>query len=301
MSTYALVYLGAAGLAVLCTPIVVHVARVLNIMDMPGVRKIHAAAIPRIGGAAIMFGMLSMIVLVLLLDNYFGAAFRKMELRVVVLLSAGLFMFFVGLIDDVWDLRVRYKLLAQIFAAVVVCAFGIRIDEIALTNQIVVSLGWLAWPLTVFWIVGVTNAVNLIDGLDGLAAGIAAVTCGVIAIFAIYTGQSVMAVMMLALLGSLTGFLFFNFNPARIFMGDCGTMFLGFILAASSILCATKASTIVGLALPTVAMGVPIFDTFFSIIRRVLDRRSIFSPDRSHIHHRLLDMGLRHRHVVILM
>jgi hypothetical protein len=147
--------------------------------------------------------------------------------------------------------------------------------------------------------VGITNAVNLSDGLDGLAAGISAVACGVIAVFAVYSGQVVMAVLMLALLGSLTGFLFFNFNPAKIFMGDCGSMFLGFTIASSSVLCSTKSPVLVGLALPVLALGIPIFDTFFSMLQRFLNRRSIFAPDRRHFHHRLVDMGIKQRHVVI--
>jgi UDP-GlcNAc:undecaprenyl-phosphate GlcNAc-1-phosphate transferase len=242
-----------------------------------------------------------MIIPVLFLSNAIGDMFRNVQTKVVTLLAAGAFMFVVGLVDDVRGLRARTKLLAQIAAAVAVCAFGIRIESVSFADGFTLDFGWLAWPITIFWIIGITNAVNLIDGLDGLSAGISAVTCSVIAVFAIYTGQPVMAILMLAMLGSLTGFLYFNFNPARIFMGDCGTMFLGFVLAASSVMCATKSATIVGLALPALALGVPIFDTLFSMLRRVLERRSIFAPDRSHIHHRLLGMGLTQRHVVLLM
>jgi UDP-GlcNAc:undecaprenyl-phosphate GlcNAc-1-phosphate transferase len=147
--------------------------------------------------------------------------------------------------------------------------------------------------------VGITNAVNLSDGLDGLAAGVSAVACGVIAVFAIYSGQVVMAVLMLALLGSLSGFLFFNFSPAKIFMGDCGSLFLGFTIASSSVLCSTKSPVLVGLALPVLALGIPIFDTLFSMLRRFLERRSMFAPDRRHFHHRLVDLGLKQRQVVI--
>jgi UDP-GlcNAc:undecaprenyl-phosphate GlcNAc-1-phosphate transferase len=161
------------------------------------------------------------------------------------------------------------------------------------------EFGWFSWLFTIFWIVGITNAVNLSDGLDGLAAGISAVACGVIAVLAINNGDVVMAVLMLALLGSLTGFLLFNFDPARIFMGDSGSLFLGFTISSASVLCATKIETVVGLALPVLALGIPIFDTLFSMLRRFLERRSLFSPDRSHFHHRLLALGLRQRHVVI--
>jgi len=153
--------------------------------------------------------------------------------------------------------------------------------------------------LTVLWVVGLTNAVNLSDGLDGLAAGISAIACGVIAVLAIHGGNTIMAILALALAGSLSGFLVFNFNPAKVFMGDCGSLFLGYTIAASSVMCMTKSSAIVGLALPALALGIPIFDTLFSMLRRFLERRSLFAPDRSHFHHRLLDMGLRQRHAVL--
>lgn len=301
MGTYFLVYMGAGLLALAATPLVVRLARRLNLMDAPGVRKVHATAVPRIGGMAIFVAMLGITVPMLMLDDFAGGVSRKIYVQILALLAGGAFMFLLGLIDDVWDLRARDKFLAQIVAAAAMCYAGIRIDEISFNGWLTVAFGGLAWPITIFWIVGITNAVNLIDGLDGLAAGITAVTCAVIAVFALYTGQAVMALLMLALLGSLTGFLFYNFNPARVFLGDCGTMFLGFILATASVLCAEKASTLVGLALPSLALGIPIFDTFFAVLRRFAERRSIFSPDRCHIHHRLLDKGLRHRHVVILM
>jgi len=141
---------------------------------------------------------------------------------------------------------------------------------------------------------------NLVDGLDGLAAGIAAMVCGLIALLAFWTDQPAMALLMFALLGSVTGFLFFNFHPAKIFMGDGGSMFLGFLIGAGSVVCQTKTPTVVGLAVPFLALGVPVFDTAFAIARRrVLERRSVFAPDRGHLHHRLLDLGLPHRTVVI--
>ena len=149
------------------------------------------------------------------------------------------------------------------------------------------------------WVVGITNAVNLSDGLDGLAAGISAVACGTIAIFAIHSGDVAMGVFMLALVGSLSGFLVFNFNPAKVFMGDCGSLFLGFTIASASVLCVAKSAALMGLALPALALGIPIFDTLFSMLRRFLERRSLFAPDRRHIHHRLLDLGLHQRHAVM--
>ena len=156
-----------------------------------------------------------------------------------------------------------------------------------------------------------TNAVNMSDGLDGLAAGVTAIACAVIAVFALYsstlhTGAAhandvMMALFALTLLGSLSGFLFFNFNPAKVFMGDCGSLFLGFTIASISVMCVSKSATLVGLALPALALGIPIFDTLFSMLRRFLERRSLFAPDRSHFHHRMLELGLNQRWAVMVI
>jgi len=243
--------------------------------------------------------MMGLVIPVLFLPNIVGDSFRLIHSKIVVVLCAAGFIFFVGLVDDIRGLRVRTKLWIQLTAAIIVCSAGIRIESIAITDWLILDFGWLSWPFTLFWIVGITNAINLSDGLDGLAAGISAVACGVIAILAICNNDVVMVVLMLALLGSLTGFLLFNFDPAKIFMGDSGSLFLGFTIASASVLSATKTETIVGLALPVLALGIPIFDTLFSMLRRFLERRSLFAPDRSHFHHRLLALGLHQRHVVI--
>ena len=301
MNTYLFVYLASALLALAITPIVIWFARKLNVVDVPGARTVHEKPISHIGGTAIFLSMMCPTVAVLFLSNTIGDAFRDILPKLIALLCAAGFMFFMGLVDDIKinGLRARTKFAVQMAATIAVCALGIRIKSVAVTDWLTLDFGWFSWPLTLLWIVGITNAVNLSDGLDGLAAGISAVACGVIAVFAVYSGQVVMAVLMLALLGSLTGFLFFNFNPAKIFMGDCGSMFLGFTIASSSVLCSTKSPVLVGLALPVLALGIPIFDTLFSMLRRFMERRSIFAPDRKHFHHRLVDMGIKQRHVVI--
>ncbi|MCP4263605.1 MAG: undecaprenyl/decaprenyl-phosphate alpha-N-acetylglucosaminyl 1-phosphate transferase [Planctomycetes bacterium] len=301
MKTYLLVYLGSALLTLLITPVVIWLAHRLSIADVPGARHMHTKPISHIGGVAIFLSMMSLTICVLFLSNVIGDAFRNILPKVIVLLSAATFIFFTGLIDDIKTngLRARIKLLAQMVAAIAVCTVGIRIKSVVVIDWFTLDFDWFSWPLTLLWIVGITNAVNLSDGLDGLAAGISAVACVVIAIFAIDSSQVVMAVLMFAMLGSLTGFLPFNFNPAKIFMGDCGSMFLGFTIASSSVLCSTKSPVLVGLALPVLALGIPIFDTLFSMLRRFLDRRSMFAPDRRHFHHRLVDLGLKQHHVVI--
>lgn len=299
MRTYLTVYFGSVVLAIVITPIIIRFAQRHNIVDAPNIRKIHSRPVPRIGGIAIFLSMMGLVIPVLVLPNVIGHKFRLVQFKLLVLLSMATFMFLVGLWDDIKGLRVRAKLLAQFICATIVCCAGIRINSIGVTDSLVIHFGWFSWPLTIFWIVGISNAINFVDGLDGLAAGICAATCGVIVILTLHFGSVVMAIMMLALLGALSGFLVFNFSPAKIFMGDCGSLFLGFTIASSSVLCAAKTETVVGLALPTLALGIPIFDTLFSMLRRFLERRSVFSPDRSHFHHRLLSLGLRHRHAVI--
>jgi len=303
MKTYMFVYLGSAFVALLLTPMIIRFARRFRIAALPGHRHVHETPTSHIGGVAIFVSMLFVTIPVLFLSNVIGETFRDILPQVVVLLVTSGFMFAVGLVDDLkkHGVRARVKLAAQLIASVAVCATGIRIESVIVSGWFTLHFGWFSWPLTLIWLVGITNAVNLTDGLDGLAAGISAIACGVIAVFAVYSSNVVMAVLMLALLGSLTGFLFFNFNPAKIFMGDCGSMFLGFIIASSSVLCSTKSPALVGLALPVLALGIPIFDTLFAILRRFLERRSIFSADRGHFHHRLIDAGFHHRHAVIVI
>ncbi len=298
MLIYPIVYLLAGLVALLAVPLVIKVAMAIRIVDRPGIRKIHTERIARIGGVAILIGIMVAMVPVLFFHTLPVEQQTSSYTRLGVVLACSTLIFFVGLADDIFGLRARVKLLAQIGAAAIVCASGIRIEFIGIETM---SLAYWSWPLTILWIVGITNAVNLIDGLDGLAAGLSAIACGVIAILAFHSGQHMMAALMLAALGSLTGFLFFNFNPAKVFLGDCGSMFLGFFLATASVLSYTKSYAIVGLALPALALGFPIFDTLFSMTRRILERRSLFSPDRNHIHHLLVAKGLHQRHAVILM
>ncbi len=300
MRTYIAVSLGAFVLAMLMTPRTARLARAMGIVDVPGVRRVHRDATPRLGGLAVVLATLTMLVLVLMVDNVIGRAFRGVQTRVIALVAGSLLVFVGGVIDDIRGLRASAKLLFEVAAAVLVCALGVRIGSISIAG-VTLDLGWLSWPLTILWIVGVTNAINLIDGIDGLAAGIALITCGAITVLAIHLGQPVMAVLMLALSGSLAGFLLFNFHPARVFLGDGGSLFLGFTIAAGSVMSATKSATLLGLGLPALALGVPIVDTLFSVLRRALRRRSIIAPDRGHIHHRLLAMGVSQRRTAVLI
>ncbi len=299
MTTYFSVWFGSLVLALAVTPAVIALARRIDAVDRPGARAVHTQPVPRIGGVAIFVSAICLISAVLLLDNRIGDAFRRVSLQVSALLGMATLIFLVGLVDDLRGLPARVKLVVEVLAATLLCGVGVRVSALEITDGYLLPLGQWGTPLTILWIIGITNAVNLSDGLDGLAAGVSAVACAVIAVFAIYSENRVMAVFMLALLGGLSGFLFYNFNPAKVFMGDCGSLFVGFTIAASSAMCLTKSSALVGLALPILALGIPIFDTFFAILRRFLERRSLFAPDRSHFHHRLMDLGLKQRHAVL--
>lgn len=302
MKTYATVYFGSALLALVLTPLVSRLANAIGLVDPPGVRKVHTKPVPRVGGVVFVVSALLLVIPALFLDNVIGQAFRKVQVQFVTLLAAGVFIFVVGLVDDIRSLPALLKLVALLAAAAAVCGSGARIETITVDDWFVLRLGWGAWPLTLMWITAVTVGMNFIDGLDGLAAGISAIVCATIAVFALHSGQIAMFVLMLALLGSLCGFLVFNFSPARIFMGDGGSMFIGFMIGGGSVVCQAKSATLVGIALPALALGVPIFDTVLTVVRRaVLDRRSIFAGEVGHIHHRLLAKGLTQRGVVVLM
>ncbi len=215
---------------------------------------------------------------------------------------AALFVLAVGVFDDLFTVSAKFKLLALIAAASAVAGIGVRIDSLILHGYPDVSLGGAAWPLTILWLVGIAVSINFMDGVDGLATGVSAIAAAVIAIIAIYSGQVGFAVVAFALLGSLIGFLFFNFNPAKVYLGDGGCMFVGFTLASLCILQMPKVGTTMGLMLPVLALAVPVLDTVLTLIRRgVIHRGSVFSAERGQIHHRLLDLGLCQKHAVLLL
>lgn len=302
MKTYLVVYFGSVLVAMLLVPIVSRLAKRYHVVDQPGPRKVHQVPLPRVGGIAFVIATLALVLPMFFLNNAVGESFRQSRAQFITLLAGAGFMFAIGLIDDLRPVRGGLKLLGLIAAALAVCASGATVHASSAGSWFVLRTGWAAWLLTVCWIVGITVCVSLLDGLDGLAAGIAAMVCGILVILALWSSQTAMAVLMLALLGGVTGFLFFNFYPAKIFMGDCGSLFLGFMIGAGSIICQTKTSALVGLALPFLVLGVPILDTGLVIASRaVIERRSLFAPDRDHLHHRLLKLGLHHRAAVIVM
>ena len=298
MPEYVLAFAIAAGVALLIMPGVIFLAAKTGAMDAPDARKVHKKPIPRIGGIGIYAAfMVSMLTLVSVADLPSETAFE-----VTGLLVSGSLIVLLGIVDDYKNLPAKGKLLGQILAAcVLVIAFDVRIDFITDPFGDYLFLEYLAIPATIFWVVGLTNTVNLIDGLDGLAAGVAVIASITIFLVALQQQILLVAVLTAALAGAAFGFLYYNFNPARIFMGDSGSMFLGFMLAGISVIGAVKCAATIALVVPILALGLPILDTTFAIVRRYRGGVPIFKPDKGHLHHRLLDLGFTQRQAVLLM
>ena len=303
MGSYIAAFTAALVAGLFLTPLVRLLALRIGAFDRQGGRHVHAGGIPRLGGVALAAGWCFPLLTFFPLDAFGRGTLAHASSQVVGVVGGGLAICLVGAVDDVRGLRVLHKLIAQILVASFAFHQGFRIEAISLPLLGTLHMGAFALPITVLWIVGITNAVNLIDGLDGLAAGVcffAGLTGFVVAVL---NGSALVALVLASLLGVLLAFLFFNFNPARIFMGDSGSYLLGYVLATTSLTGALqqKASTAVSLLVPVIALGLPIFDTLFSMFRRFLERRPIFSPDRGHIHHRLLDLGLTQRRAVMIL
>jgi len=298
----AVVFVFAALLALGLTPLVRRVVLRYEIVDRPEARRVNTIPVPRGGGLAVCAAFLFVASLFLFLNQgavYVPVPSSLQPSEVAALLLGGAVAAGLGAIDDLFDLRARLQLLGQVLLACAAVAAGITIDFVAnpLGPGQIPFDGPFAAGLTIFWIVGMINSINWIDGLDGLSSGIAfiaAVTLGVISLTT-QVGQPLIAILCFALAGALLGFLRWNFNPASIFAGTSGVQFVGFTLAVLAILGTAK------VAVALLVLGVPIIDTFWIIVRRVSQGRSPFSPDRTHIHHRLLDLGLSHRQTVLVI
>lgn len=295
MYTYIFGLFTSLVIALIATPYVKKFAEKIGAVDAPNQRKVHTRIMPRLGGLAIYIGYLV---------SFFLFVPYKSKTEMIGIFIGGTIVLIVGILDDRFELSPKWKLLGQLVAAaVVIIPFGLKIGVVNLPYEgfIDFSNGWLAWlavPVTLFWIVGVTNAVNLIDGLDGLSAGVSAIAVATMGVVAMMMQDPVVSIYCFVLFGAIIGFLFFNFHPARIFMGDTGALFLGFNLAALSIM-GFKEAVFVSFIIPIVVLGVPLWDTFFAIVRRIVNRKPISSADKGHLHHCLLNMGLSHRATVI--
>jgi UDP-GlcNAc:undecaprenyl-phosphate GlcNAc-1-phosphate transferase len=290
MQTYVVAFTIALAVAYFATPKVKDIAIKVGAMDAPDARKVHKEPIPRMGGLAIYLGFVLAVL-----------ASMHISREIAGLLIGGTVILAVGIIDDMKQISAKTKLFGQILAAMLPILFGVKIEWLTNPFGDMLYLDYLATPLTVLWIVSLTNTVNLIDGLDGLAAGVSTIAAITILMVALQQNFWVVAILTAALAGSALGFLQHNFNPAKIFMGDTGSMFLGYMLAGISVLGTVKSAATIALVVPIVALGLPIMDTAFAIIRRYSHGHPIFKPDKGHLHHRLLEMGLTQKQAVLLM
>lgn len=271
-------------------------------LDQPALpRHRHPTPIPRLGGVAIFFAFLTVMALSFFVPDFPSPSYRFPLVVFLGVLGPALIVFAMGVYDDLRPLKGRSKFLIQVAAAVLLYLMGFGIHQLNLVFgnqflQIFISL-----PLTVFWVLLITNAFNLIDGLDGLAAGSALFSTVVVFITSLALGNNPLALVTAVLAGSILGFLFFNFHPASIFLGDSGSQFIGFLLSALALMASQKAPVMVAVAIPVVAFGLPILDVVLALVRRLLNGRPLFEGDDEHIHHKLLKRGLPHRRAVLVL
>jgi UDP-GlcNAc:undecaprenyl-phosphate GlcNAc-1-phosphate transferase len=294
MHSYFLLFGIAFIVSLAVTPLVTRLAFRIGAVDKPGKRKIHDKVMPRLGGLAVFAGFLAAASLLL------GEG-----PKVAGLLLGGTTILLIGIADDVYGLSPRVKLLGQALAAGIVVWSGIRIEFInnPFDGYFYLQLLGISFgvPLTILWIIAVTNAVNLIDGLDGLASGVSTIALLTFSLIAYQIGQTTVSLLAFALAGSIIGFLRYNFFPARIFLGDSGSMFLGFMISVLAVYGLLKGVAMLAFVVPIIVLGVPIFDTCFAIFRRFCEHKPIFQADKKHIHHRLMGRGLSHRQTVLVI
>lgn len=302
MRTAAVAFIISMVCGTLLTPFVRRLAHRFGVLDHArSSRKIHGHPIPRLGGVAIVIAFYAPMVGLLLFHSGVGQMFVAEREHVIGLFAGGAIIALLGLYDDLRGANAWKKFLVQFAVAALLYRLGFRMDVLANPFGEPITLGWLSLPFTMFWIVGVINALNLIDGLDGLAGGVALVAVVTTFLVALQRAHPLMMLFSSALAGAIIGFLFYNFNPASIFMGDTGSMFLGFVLATTALQTNQKASTAVAVLIPGIALGLPIMDTLLAIGRRAVRGRPLFQADKEHIHHRLMDLGLSHRQAVLVL
>lgn len=292
------------------TPYTIKLAKKLGAVDTPkDERRVNTTTMPRLGGLAIIAGfVVSIIYLIIILsiEKSINLYEDDMYIRLIGFFIGGLIIAGVCFIDDLKDLPPMVKLIAQIIAAIVVVCFGLRIENINIPFFSQVGLpNIFSIILTIGWIVGVTNAINLIDGLDGLSSGIALISCVSMLIIFALNGSPIIAILLItASAGALSGFLPFNFNPAKTFMGDAGSNFLGYCLSVISIFGVAKTYTLVVVVAPLIILGLPVIDTIVAIFRRIIKGKSIkaiMQADKGHLHHKLLKLGFSQKEAVLVM
>lgn len=316
MFKYILILSSSAALSLAVTPVVRRIAISCGAIDVPGGRRIHSAPTPRFGGLAVYLAIILALAMAGLTDSFVAATLLAHSAEAAGLFAAASVLMVVGLVDDRHSLRPASKLAGEILAGIIAVAAGCRIDTV-----VRIDLGWLSPAATVFWIVAVINAVNMVDGVDGLAAGISLIISATLYSISLYLGNIESSLILAALSGALLGFLCYNFYPARIFLGDSGSLLLGFLLAVSAIQSSSKAATVSAIMWPLLALGLPLAELALTMLRRTLrvvsvvrldrqtqryefcffGRAALFTADRDHIHHRLLAAGLTHSRVVAIL
>jgi UDP-GlcNAc:undecaprenyl-phosphate/decaprenyl-phosphate GlcNAc-1-phosphate transferase len=313
----ALAFVSSMVLSLALTPAVMKLAVLVGALDYPNERKVHNSPMPRMGGVVIAAGFFLTFAMMLIFSPSVILGSWLGEAEGVSLIASLMLVLGLGIWDDIEPLRPSQKFIVQVLLATIIYLAGFRISSITIPFlQENISIGYLDYPLTIVWIVGITNAINLIDGLDGLASGVSTIAFLSVFPIALYNGDVATAAMSLIIAGSLIGFLRYNFNPARIFLGDSGSLFVGFALSVLTIHSSTKGSATFAVIVPILALGLPIMDTLLSMTRRLLRSflpdevkpesflhklASMFHPDKSHIHHRLIARGLSHRNAVLVL
>jgi UDP-GlcNAc:undecaprenyl-phosphate GlcNAc-1-phosphate transferase len=274
------------------TPYMGQVGKKQNMVDMPGHRKIHEEAIPNLGGIVIFFGFLLSLLFVIQIEGQFRA-----------LLIGGIIILLLGVVDDIVNLSPINKFFIQMIPALIVIIYNSDLINNFIVNQLKSFdlLGYLLYPILIFWIVGVTNSINLIDGLDGLACGVSLIALITFFVLGLRQNLETLSFVSIALVGSMLAFLKFNFYPAKIFLGDSGSTFAGFILASIGALWVLNSGNILFIFISIIILALPIFDTLFAIWRRYQEHHPIFQADKGHLHHRLLARGISHKNVVFIL
>ena len=295
---YVYIFAVACAIAFLVTPTIRYLALKFSVIDRKNSRKVHTRIVTRFGGLGIYLGFIFAMLTVFLMR--FGP--KNMDLTPFwTIMMASTLILFLGAFDDVKGANAKIKFSIQILASLLLVNSGIVIRSIGIPFLGAVPLGWVGVPLTVFWLVGITNAINLIDGVDGLAAGIVLICSLGLFVKFIVLGSVLPAFFAVALAGACLGFLRYNFPPAKIFMGDTGSMFLGFSLAALALLTNQKSAASLVLLVPILGLGVPILDTFLAVVRRARRKKKLFLADKEHIHHLLLAKGFTVREVIYIL
>lgn len=280
--------------AIILTPLVKKIAYKIGATDKPNHRKVHSRIMPRLGGLAIFLSFIIGTIIINPSVVPYGGYHVPIVIGSIIIILTGIF-------DDIKEISPKLKLAGQVAAAAVIVIYGgLKVEFINLPFGGQIDFGYLSIPLTMIWIIGITNAINLIDGLDGLAGGVSSIALFSIAGMSMVMGNQYVTIVALIIAASTLGFLFYNFHPAKIFMGDTGALFLGYMIAVLSLL-GYKNVTFISLIIPVIILGVPISDTFFAIIRRLVNKQPLSAPDKSHLHHCLLKAGFSHRQTVLLI